>query len=298
MAIFRVERKKMSWTLQGNLKGPQGDPGVAAGFGIPSATVDSSTGTPSVTVNASGPDTAKVFEFDFHNLKGDKGDKGEDGTGVNILGSYNSYQELIEAHPSGSLGDAYLVNGDLYVWDGDSWNNVGSIQGPQGPRGETGAAAGFGTVNATINENVGVPSVSVSSDGPDTAKNFTFTFQNLKGETGDQGPQGPTGATGAAAGFGNVTATVDSNVGTPSVTVTPSGTDTSKNFAFAFHNLKGATGDKGDTGDQGPQGPQGNPGVDGTDGLSITVGQGAPISTAPVGSSYIDSTTGDLYVMQ
>lgn len=287
----------MAWINRGNLKGPQGDAGADAGFGIPTATIDGNTGVPSVTVNASGPNTAKVFAFEFHNLKGDKGDKGDDGTGVTILGSYDSYGELIEAHPTGNLGDSYLVNGDLYVWDGDSWNDVGNIQGPQGPQGATGAAAGFGTVQATIDNTTGTPAVEVSTSGPDTAKNFTFAFTHMKGETGEQGPRGATGATGAAAGFGNVTATVDANVGTPSVTVTPSGADTAKNFAFAFHNLKGATGDKGDTGDQGPQGPQGNPGADGADGLSITVGEGAPTSSAPVGSSYIDSVTGNLYVM-
>lgn len=47
--------------------------GTAAGFGDPVATVDGNTGTPSVEVTASGPDTAKVFTFTFKNLKGARG---------------------------------------------------------------------------------------------------------------------------------------------------------------------------------------------------------------------------------
>lgn len=66
---------------------------------------------------------------------------------------------------------------------------------------------------------------------------------------GDKGDKGNTGETGAPAGFGTVSATVDDTIGTPSVEVTASGADTAKNFAFAFHNLKGEKGDKGDTGE-------------------------------------------------
>lgn len=66
---------------------------------------------------------------------------------------------------------------------------------------------------------------------------------------GDKGDKGNTGDTGSPAGFGTVSATVDANIGTPSVEVTASGSDTAKNFAFAFHNLKGQKGDKGDTGE-------------------------------------------------
>ncbi len=71
--------------------GPQGDPGAAAGFGTPTATVDESTGAPSVKVTASGPDTAKVFSFAFTGLKGEtgsqggKGDKGDPGTSVSRI---------------------------------------------------------------------------------------------------------------------------------------------------------------------------------------------------------------------
>lgn len=79
-----------------------------------------------------------------------------------------------------------------------------------------------------------------------------------KGETGAMGPQGPKGDTGATGQQGPA----------------------------------GPTGPKGATGPAGAQGPKG------ADGLSIKVGTGAPSSSAAVGSSYIDASTGDLYVME
>ena len=55
------------------IQGPKGDTGEAAGFGEATASVDGSTGTPDVTVSVSGPDTAKVFDFQFSGLKGQTG---------------------------------------------------------------------------------------------------------------------------------------------------------------------------------------------------------------------------------
>ena len=63
------------------------------------------------------------------------GAKGETGTSVTILGSYATLADLIAAHPTGNPGDAYLVNGDLYVWNGSSWENVGRIKGDTGDPG-------------------------------------------------------------------------------------------------------------------------------------------------------------------
>ena len=132
---------------------------------------------------------------------------------------------------------------------------------------------------------VGTPSVTVTNSGTTS----TLTFHQLKGATGatgpkgdtgetgatgpkgDTGPQGPRGETGAAAGFGTPTATVDANVGTPSVTISASGANTAKVFNFAFKNLKGQKGDTGPRGPQGEQGPRGETGATPTITASATV---------------------------
>ena len=41
---------------------------------------------------------------------GPKGDTGDIGIGTVIKGHYNNYDEFIQVHPSGSLGDAYIVD--------------------------------------------------------------------------------------------------------------------------------------------------------------------------------------------
>lgn len=102
-----------------------------------------------------------------------------------------------------------------------------------------------------------------------------------KGNTGATGPTGPKGDTGsqgpagAAAGFGTPTASVTNTVGTPSVTVTASGSNTAKVFNFAFTNLKGAT---GATGSQGPKGDKGDKGDKGATGPAGTYTAGANIT--------------------
>ena len=84
------------------------------------------------------PDPLDVGRYKWSLIKGEDGapgKPGEDGTSVKILGSYESLEQLKAAHPTGNLGDGYLVNGDLHVWDGIEWENVGTIQGPAGADG-------------------------------------------------------------------------------------------------------------------------------------------------------------------
>lgn len=79
-------------------QGPQGDKGAtgpagaAAGFGTPTVTVDANIGTPSVEVTATGPETKKVFNFKFKNLKGTPGNPGEDGKSIKVKLTSVTYQ--------------------------------------------------------------------------------------------------------------------------------------------------------------------------------------------------------------
>ena len=95
-------------------QGPKGDTGeagsagAAAGFGTPTATVNATTGTPAVTVQASGPDTAKVFAFSFTGLKGEKGDTGAQGP-AGEKGDTGAQGPAGEQGPQGPAGATYTL---------------------------------------------------------------------------------------------------------------------------------------------------------------------------------------------
>lgn len=244
--------------------GPQGDPGQAATIAIGSVT----TGAPGSAADVENSGTASDAILDFtipqgatgaqgpqgpQGEQGEQGEQGTPGTGVNILGSFDTVEELEAEHPTGNPGDAYLVAGDLYVWNevGQAWENVGNIQGPQGPQGAQGdpgpqgpqgdpgptGPAGTAATIAVGTVTTGAPNSSASVTNVGSSSAAVFDFSIPQGTVGAQGPTGNTGPQGDPG-------------------------------------PQGSQGPQGETGATGAQGPQGDPGADGTDydfGLGLTI---------------------------
>lgn len=70
----------------------------------------------------------------------------------------------------------------------------------------------------------------------------TKVFNVMNGKTGQKGDKGDPGVD---AKITSVTASIDASVGTPSVTVTPGGSESNRSFSFEFKNMKGETGATG-----------------------------------------------------
>ncbi len=153
---------------------------------------------------------------------GPQGEPGNTGVATTILGSYDSLEEFQKDHPTGYEGNAYMVEGDLYIWfpENQEWVDVGIIRGPKGdpgemgPIGPTGAAGKDGTgvtilgnysTEEELNRNhpQGSPGDSylvgdnlfVWSEEENKWINVGM-IRGPKGETGPQGIQGPPGPQG------------------------------------------------------------------------------------------------------
>ena len=156
--------------------GPKGDTGDKGETGAKGDTGDKGETGATGEKGDTGPkgDTGNTGATGDTGPAGATGDTGATGTATTIKGSYNTYQELIAAHPTGNQGDSYIVNGSLYVWDGTDWENVGNIKGDTGATGATGPKGDTGNAGST----------------------------GAKGDTGATGPKGDTGATGATGATG------------------------------------------------------------------------------------------------
>lgn len=107
-----------------------------------------------------------------------------------VKGSYDTYAELVAAHPTGNEGDAYLVGSPshVYTWltDDATWHDAGAfsaIAGPRGPQGERGPQGPEGPQGEEGPEGPRGPQGEEGPQGP----------EGPQGEEGPEGPRGPKG---------------------------------------------------------------------------------------------------------
>lgn len=109
--------------------------------------------------------------FADQGVKGDRGEKGDTGAALSILGKLTDPSQL---PPTGTAGDAYTVNGELYVWSENinDWENVGNIKGEKGDKGDEGFSA---------------YEVAVAGGFVGTEAEWLASLKGQKGDKGDPG---------------------------------------------------------------------------------------------------------------
>ena len=230
----------------GNVRGPQGAEGKSA---YEVAQKKGFTGTESEflasLIGPSGP-------------KGDPGADGKDGTGVDIKGKLSSTDAL---PATGSDGKAYLIGGDLWVWEGTEWVNAGNIQGPQGAQGSDGKSA---------------YEVAKKNGFTGTESEWLASLVGPAGADGAKGSDGKNGSDGSAA-----TISVGSVIVSDATTVENVGTSTAAVLKFTLQQ-----------GPAGSTGPQGAPGSDAV----LTPATAASLGAVKIGSGISVTADGTISV--
>ena len=157
------------------------------------------------------------------------GPTGPAGKGLEIMGSYDSLEELKKNHPTGNNGDTYIVNGELYIWNQElnDWSDIGNVKGPKGDT-ETFIVNSTKTANPNEDAKVIDNKVNLTHYLDFVIPKGDIGPKGDKGETGLQGPQGLKGDIGPIGPTG------------------PKGEQ----------GEKGDIGPKGEKGDIGPTGPE------------------------------------------
>lgn len=265
------------WANAGSIKGEKGDigdKGVKGDTGAKGSKGDKGETGSTGQQGEQGPkgDTGDTGPRGDTGPAGSTGDTGATGAGLTIKGSYNTYEELINEHPTGNDGDCYLVNGSLYVWNDNTWENVGNIKGEKGDTGEKGVkgytgASGF---SPTVNVNHESGEIIITTEDGSA----TISFNELKGDTGVKGDTGAKGDTGGTGPKGDT--------GTKG--------DTGKAFEFSdftpeqLASLKGEKGDTGATGKTGSKGDTGAKGDTGPTGSKGDTGDRGPKGDTGIGN--------------
>jgi hypothetical protein len=211
---------------------------------------------------------------------GIQGIVGATGTSITILGSLaltpgNEQADLNNAFPGAIPGNSVIDTntGNLWVYDGTQWKNVGKIEGPQGATGASGIQGFVGATGASgIQGFIGATGASgiqgtTGATGASGIQGFIGATgaSGIQGATGASGIQGFIGATGAPGIQGVIGATGASGI---QGFIGATGTSGIQGFVGAT----GASGIQGLIGATGASGVQGFVGATGASGIQGTTG--------------------------
>lgn len=175
------QREASAWAKSGNIKGPQGlqgAPGAQGTQGPAGAQGEKGDrGTNTYHVAASITDLT-----DIDGIMVDDAIVNVSTTTITVLSTALNPGDLVRVISLTPTQTISTVVGNIKGPKGDK-GDAGEA-GATGPTGPAGTAANIASASVTVDANVGTPSASVFVDGPDNARTFAFSFQNLKGEPG------------------------------------------------------------------------------------------------------------------
>jgi plastocyanin len=125
------------------VEGPTGPTGPSGGPTGPTG----ATGAASLVTGPTGPTGAASTVAGPTGATGATGPTGSQGASITVKGSVATIGTLPAS--GNTINDAYIVtaSGNLYVWTGSVWNDVGQISGPTGPTGATGVTGPTGATS-------------------------------------------------------------------------------------------------------------------------------------------------------
>lgn len=126
------------------------------------------------------------------------GPTGPRGEGINIIDAYKTEDELLDNHPLGKTGDAYLVNSHIFIWSEKDgiWKDAGSIKGDKGeagPKGDAGEIGKSEIINIVDTKTLDAGfDARVDDNFYDNTHHLTISIpKGEKGDVGEIGPEGP-----------------------------------------------------------------------------------------------------------
>ena len=199
-------------------------------------------------------------------------------SGIVIIDTFNTEEELINSVTDPNISDSYLVNGYIYLWNGTEWLNLGKLQGETGekgdpftyedftaeqiegligPKGDTGAAATI-RIGTVVTSDPG-SNAEVTNSGDESAAVFNFVLP--------RGEVGPDGKNFQILGYYDSLETLQSSVSAPTKGDTY-GIGTGAPYDVYVYDgvtstwinngaIQGPTGPKGDKGEKGDKGDTG-----------------------------------------